>query len=129
MGDKTPLNGQWLESLCNIDISGRDKRLDKCDILAASDVDNPLFGSNGTAYIYSAQKGVDDWKMEYVDKNLKCYADILYEELGVSAQKIAGSGAAEGLGAGLIAFIISFFYSLCIFNHTTAKTKLSACFK
>lgn len=103
-GNEIPLNGEGLELLYRIDLSGRDKRLDECKFMAACDVDNPLYGRNGAAYIYAAQKGADQPMIEYLDKNLKHYSDVLFEQLGADIGEIPGAGAAGGLGAGLIAF-------------------------
>lgn len=99
-----PLNGQGLGQLAHIHMSSKDKRLDKCEILVACDVDNPLYGNNGAAYVFARQKGADDSMIELLDKNLKHYTDVIKKDLEVEVQDIPGTGAAGGLGAGLIAF-------------------------
>lgn len=99
-----PLNGEGLAQLQHIDISQRDKRLDSCEIIVACDVDNPLYGENGAAYIFAPQKGADGDMVKYLDDNLKHYAGIIHKELGIRVHKIPGGGAAGGLGAGLMAF-------------------------
>lgn len=99
-----PLNGDGLGQLHHIDMSEIDKRLNKCEILVACDVDNPLFGENGAAYVFAPQKGADENMVKYLDDNLKNYAGVLHKELGIRVQEISGSGAAGGLGAGLVAF-------------------------
>ncbi len=103
-GESISLNGKGLESLARIDLSNKDKRVDNCEILVACDVNNPLYGQNGAAYVFAPQKGADEAMVRYLDQNLRHYAEILQRDLGIVAQDIPGSGAAGGLGAGLEAF-------------------------
>ncbi|MCY6485328.1 glycerate kinase [Clostridium aestuarii] len=98
------LNGGGLEKLERIDISGIDKRIKNCTIVAACDVDNSLFGTSGAAYIFAPQKGADERMVKILDENLKNFAGIVGRDLGVDVQNIPGAGAAGGLGAGLVAF-------------------------
>lgn len=99
-----PLTGGGLEHLEHIDVSGRDKRLDSCEILAACDVNNPLYGVTGAAYIFGPQKGADKAMVEYLDGNLRHYSEILHKDLNAHIEDMPGAGAAGGLGAGLMAF-------------------------
>jgi glycerate 2-kinase len=103
-GHEIPLTGEGLEQLVHIDISQIDNRLTKCEILVACDVNNPLYGENGAAYVFAPQKGADKITVKYLDENLRHYSEILLNELGKDVQSIPGSGAAGGLGAGLVAF-------------------------
>lgn len=98
------LNGRGLEKLERIDISGIDKRVKECSIVAACDVDNPLYGSTGAAYVFAPQKGADKRMVKILDENLKNLAGIVRRDLDMDVQNIPGSGAAGGLGAGLVAF-------------------------
>lgn len=100
-----PLNGMGLSSLHHIDLSGIDSRLQNCNIQVACDVDNPLYGKNGAAYVFAPQKGADKKLVKILDENLKNYADILNNQLGIDVQLIPGAGAAGGLGAGLASFL------------------------
>lgn len=104
-GQPIPLTGQGLENLSRIDLSQKDKRLDQLEILAACDVDNPLHGPNGAAYVFAPQKGADEAMVKDLDRNLVHYGEIIRRDLGISVQEIPGSGAAGGLGAGLVAFL------------------------
>jgi glycerate kinase len=103
-GSSVPLTGSGLESIENIDISGRYKLLDECEILVACDVDSPLYGADGAAYIFAPQKGADEQMVKYLDSNLRHFAGILLKDLRINVQDLPGSGAAGGLGAGLAAF-------------------------
>ncbi len=64
------------------------------------DVDSPLFGRHGAAFVYSPQKGASRAQVLRLDKGLR----VLARHLPKSLSKRAGSGAAGGLGAGLQAF-------------------------
>ena len=103
-GSEIPLNGGGLERLRHIDVSGKDRRIDECEVLVACDVDNPLYGSNGAAYVFGPQKGADEKMVELLDANLRHYSEVLSKQLGKNVGEIPGTGAAGGLGAGLIAF-------------------------
>ncbi|QZY54425.1 glycerate kinase family protein [Crassaminicella profunda] len=104
MGNEIDLNGGGLKNLEKIDVSGITNKLQNCEVVAACDVDNPLFGLNGAAYVFSPQKGADEKMVKELDENLRNFAGILYRDLDIDVQNIQGSGAAGGLGAGLVAF-------------------------
>ena len=103
-GKEVSLNGEGLEKIARIDTSGLDKRVLECEIVVACDVANPLYGPNGAAHIFAPQKGADIKMVEYLDKNLMHYAEIIKKEFEIDLQSIAGTGAAGGLGASLIVF-------------------------
>ncbi len=104
-GAEIGFGGGCLGNLHNIDISGLDKRISKCEIVVACDVDNPLCGINGAANIYARQKGADDEMIKLLDSNLEHYAAVIKEQLGSDIMHIPGAGAAGGLGGGLVAFL------------------------
>jgi len=72
------------------------------EILVACDVDNPLLGPRGATRIYGPQKGVIDFV--FFEDRLKKLADIAARDLGCDSRSIPGSGAAGGLGYGLMTF-------------------------
>jgi len=96
--------GLGLENLSKIDISTLDKRIEKCDVTVASDVENILTGQNGATMVYGPQKGANTEMVEKLDQTLKHYANKIEEFTGKDIRNIKGAGAAGGLGAGLIAF-------------------------
>lgn len=96
--------GENLEKVEKIDVSEISPLLNGAKILAACDVTNTLCGKNGAAYIYGPQKGATQEIVERLDKGLQHFADVIKRELGVEVKEIKGSGAAGGLGAGLVAF-------------------------
>lgn len=99
------LTGEGLGSLATIDTSNLNAEISDCQFIVACDVDNPLYGENGAAYIFAPQKGADKEMVKLLDENLKHYAGIVNRDLEINLQKYKGSGAAGGLGAGLVAFV------------------------
>ena len=67
------------------------------------DVTNPLFGINGAAYVYAAQKGAKTEDIEYLDKGLRNFSRLIQQQTGVELSNLSGGGAAGGIGAGLVA--------------------------
>ncbi|QUH28264.1 glycerate kinase [Vallitalea guaymasensis] len=99
------LTGEGLGSLATIDTSNLNSKITDCQFIVACDVDNPLYGANGAAYVFAPQKGANAEMVKILDENLKHYAGIVNRDLGINLQKYKGSGAAGGLGAGLVAFV------------------------
>ena len=97
--------GGELRRIKEIDLSSLDRRIRKSKIIIASDVANPLCGRRGAAYVYAPQKGATKKMVEELESNLSYYADKILEKLGKKVKTLPGSGAAGGLGAGLIAFL------------------------
>ena len=97
--------GQALLDLDSIDFKSIDRRLKECTFLVACDVNNPLTGPEGASAVYGPQKGADDEKIQILDKALGNFGEIVENQLGLHVLSVPGSGAAGGLGAGLIAFL------------------------
>jgi len=81
-----------------------DRRLEGVQIIVASDVSNPLVGPNGASAVYGPQKGATPRGVELLDRALGRFAAVIKQDLGVDIAEVHGSGAAGGLGAGLMAF-------------------------
>jgi len=96
--------GGMLNKVASIDMSGMDSRMKKAKVTVASDVENPLCGKKGAAYVFGPQKGATPVMVKNLDKNLKHFAGIIKKELRKDVMKLKGAGAAGGLGAGLVAF-------------------------
>jgi len=78
--------------------------LENVDITVLTDVQNPLYGDNGAAFVYAAQKGADNASIQELDEGLKNIANLAKLKFGKDISNIAGSGAAGGIGGGMIAF-------------------------
>lgn len=104
-GNQIGFGGGELSKLKKIDLSDLNERLKDVKIIVACDVDNPLTGERGASYIFGRQKGGNDKTIAILDRNLKHFAQIIRDELNIDIENIAGSGAAGGLGAGMMAFL------------------------
>lgn len=74
-------------------------------VTAACDVDNPLFGESGAAYVFAPQKGADESAVALLDQGLRNMAKVIETDLGIRVADVPGAGAAGGMGAGVIAFL------------------------
>lgn len=97
--------GGSLALLAGIDTTGIDARIKGLDLLVACDVNNPLTGPKGASAVYGPQKGATPEIVQQLDQNLSHYARIVARDLGADVEHVPGSGAAGGLGAGLLAFL------------------------
>jgi glycerate kinase len=97
--------GGNLSYLHRIDLSGKSPLLRHVKLLVASDVNNPLTGPHGAARVYGPQKGATPAMVVKLEENLKRFARIAKRDLAMDVEMIPGSGAAGGLGAGLMAFL------------------------
>ena len=97
--------GEDLIKLATIDCTSVLPHLKECEFLIACDVDNPLFGENGAAYIYAPQKGADEAAVEALDAGLRSFAGVVSKSLGKELCSERGAGAAGGLGFGFVSFL------------------------
>lgn len=103
-GNVLGMGGKYICQAERLDVSGLDSRLKKVKITAACDVRNPLTGPNGATAVYGPQKGATPEMVRILDAGLEKYSRLLEETYGRKIAGIPGSGAAGGLGAGLLAF-------------------------
>jgi glycerate kinase len=96
--------GSTLKDIVRIDNSLVDKRLEGIEIIGMCDVDNPMHGPQGAAYVYGPQKGADNKMVIELDKGLKHLATIIKKDLHIDVASNPGAGAAGGIGAGILAF-------------------------
>jgi len=104
-GRKLEPVGGSLKKIGCIDMSGLDQRLKHVNVEVACDVDNPLTGPHGAAKVYAPQKGATAEMVKELDAGLKHFARIIKRDVGADIETAPGSGAAGGLGAGLMAFL------------------------
>jgi glycerate kinase len=71
---------------------------------AATDVSHNLTGPCGATRVFGPQKGVTDEIADRLDDGLARLADRVKADLGIDAANLTGSGAAGGLGFGMVAF-------------------------
>jgi glycerate kinase len=92
------------EALLRIDRIRPPVALPQVQFEIATDVINPMYGSNGAAFIFSPQKGATPQDVELLDKGLEQFAKILKLETGKDVANIPGTGAAGGIAASLLSY-------------------------
>lgn len=103
-GEALPLGGGYLGQLTTMDLTQLDPRLQQIEMIIASDVNNPLCGEQGASYIFAPQKGASPEMVQQLDAHLCHFADVVETQLQLHVKHCAGTGAAGGLGFGLMAF-------------------------
>ena len=97
--------GKELIKINKIDTGSLNPMVNSVKFEIARDVDNPLFGPNGAAYVYGPQKGADNEMVQLLDEGLRNFSRAVKRSIGKDISNIKGAGAAGGLGAGLVAFL------------------------
>ncbi len=87
-----------LQRLETVDLSAARERCAGVEIVAASDVDNPLLGLIGATSVYGPQKGLAEERRVPVDAALERLADRTDRRTALAK----GAGAAGGLGFSLL---------------------------
>ena len=101
-GAELPLGGLPLARAATLDLSGLDPRLHHVQLRIAVDVQNPLFGPDGAAHVFGAQKGADASLRTELDAALARWAQLLQDTTGVDVQ-LPGAGAAGGFPSAFLA--------------------------
>ncbi|HWO94982.1 MAG TPA: glycerate kinase [Bacillus sp. (in: firmicutes)] len=97
--------GGELQSIRSIDVTGVHPDLKDCTFRVACDVNNPLYGPNGAAYIFGPQKGATTEMVKELDEGLENFSQVVLHGLGMDIHNIVGAGAAGGLGAAFSGFL------------------------
>ncbi|GAA1273550.1 glycerate kinase [Arthrobacter pascens] len=102
--------GGALGDLAAVNLDTLDPRLAGCELILASDVDNPLLGSQGAAAVYAPQKGANESEVRLLEQGLQHYVEMLRAAgLPPGAENLPGAGAAGGVG----------FAAQCVLGATT----------
>ncbi len=96
--------GDTLKDIEHVDVSHLLIDTGRVKITAMCDIDNPLYGTTGAAYIYGPQKGADPEMVRYLDEGLRHLHEVVLNDLGIDIN-IPGAGAAGGIGGGLYGFL------------------------
>ncbi|WP_370963236.1 glycerate kinase [Amycolatopsis sp. cg9] len=122
-GRELPFGGAALSRLASLDVSG----VSEVDVELASDVDNPLYGPRGAAFVYGPQKGASPEEVETLDSALRHWASIAGPEFAARP----GAGAAGGVGFAAMAVLgarmrpgISLLLDLLDFDSALAGASL-----
>ncbi len=96
--------GGTLSSVASIDMSQKDSVLNEVEIVTMCDIDNPLYGEQGAAYVFGPQKGADEQMVKRLDAGLRALSEVVIQDLKRDISQLPGSGAAGGMGGGMVAF-------------------------
>jgi glycerate kinase len=104
-GGRVPPGGAALIDVDHLDTAERHPRLPDVELVAATDVINPLLGFAGASAVYGPQKGATAADTQRLDIALAHWADVLQRDLPgrLDVRKLPGAGAAGGMGAALLA--------------------------
>ncbi|MFK7851217.1 MAG: glycerate kinase [Akkermansiaceae bacterium] len=102
-------NGNPLEAIpenfTKISTIDSSKLISTPPITVACDVVNPLFGIRGATQVYGPQKGLDSSDFDQTEKSLQHFTKVVNTHFKSDFTEIPGSGAAGGLGYGLMSFL------------------------
>ena len=96
--------GGTLCDIEDIDLSGLDPALKAVEIITMCDIDNPMYGTTGAAYIFGPQKGADPDMVVELDNGLRHLAKVMADKLGADYPDAPGAGAAGAMGMGMMVF-------------------------
>ena len=103
-GTELPPGGAALARLDRVDLS-RLRDLSGAEVIAATDVDNPLLGPRGAAAVYGPQKGASVQDVASLEEGLARWADVAEQSFGFVKRDEPGAGAAGGLGFAALGFL------------------------
>lgn len=84
-----------MEKIARIETFGIPQSVRDCRFTLVTDVDNPLCGERGSAYVYAPQKGASPAQVGQLDRGLAHVATLVGKEIADRA----GCGAAGGIPA------------------------------
>lgn len=97
--------GDTLINIKNIDMSDFINKYNDISFVGLSDVTNPLYGENGASFVFAKQKGATDEEVILLDKGLRHLDEIAKRDLNKDNALCKGSGAAGGIGYGILTFL------------------------
>lgn len=104
--DFIPVGGT-LKDIVKIDLSKRSKAIEGIEIVTMCDIDNPMHGEKGAAYIFGPQKGATPNMVVELDNGLINLCEVINKDIELDLKEVPGGGAAGAMGAGMIAFFDS----------------------
>lgn len=120
-----------LVSLCSIDISGIDRRVQSREIVVLCDVDNELLGNYGAAHVFGPQKGASPQQVQVLEHAMNRLSTVVLKEIGRDISSIKYGGAAGGAAAGIAGVLgaalvcgIDYFLDLVDFDTSLRKSDL-----
>ena len=102
-GESFVPTGGTLGEIAQVDVGELREKFRGVELIAMCDIDNPLYGKTGAAYVFGPQKGADPALVELLDQNLRELERAVKTSLGVDLAQMPGAGAAGGMGYGMAA--------------------------
>jgi len=99
-GEKLKPIGQNLKHIHTMDVEGIHPGLRRVKFTIFCDVDNPLHGPHGAAFVFSPQKGADARMVRELDEGLRHYEKVLEKTVNRKVN-FPGAGAGGGLPASI----------------------------
>lgn len=93
-----------LKKISNINTELVNDKLKNSRFTIISDVNNPLIGPNGSTYVFSKQKGLNEIEFQEVDSYIERFANLVNMKTNLNNTLKDGSGAAGGLGFAFMTF-------------------------
>ena len=87
--------GHWRDISCLQDVR----------FTIATDVSNPLYGSEGAAHVFAAQKGATPEMITLLDTHSRRFAEASARHFGYDRSSEPGAGAAGGLGYAFLQYL------------------------
>lgn len=103
-GNEFVPTGGTLGEIAHISLENRLKGIENVEFVAMCDIDNPMYGEQGAAYIFGPQKGATPETVVLLDDGVKHVAEVIKKDIGMDLAQVPGTGAAGAMGAGMLAF-------------------------
>lgn len=100
----TPTGGS-LGAIRRMEMDDFYAQLSGCEFQVVCDVSNPLLGEQGAAKVFSRQKGASEKQVLQLEESTRHFSLLLNQFANKDVVSIPGSGAAGGVGAGLVTFL------------------------
>lgn len=104
-GKEIGYGGGNLLQISSIDTTNIHPGVKDIDIIGISDVSNVFYGEQGASFVFGPQKGGSKKDIELLDAGLVHLSEKIKEYYSKDISSLKGSGAAGGLGGGIIAFL------------------------
>ena len=98
-------SGSSLSLIEDVDVSHVHPALAESEFIVACDVDSPMSGPEGAAYVFAPQKGADEHMVRLLDDGLAHFSSIAEKVTGINVSELPGAGAAGGMGGCFVAFL------------------------
>ena len=96
--------GGTLKDVARIDMADSAAALAGVEVVTMCDIDNPMYGPHGAAYVFGPQKGADPAMVKFLDDGLRHLGEVIKTDLGRDLTAVPGGGAAGAMGVGMVAF-------------------------